>query len=249
MPGRPFLWAALILLCAGQTVHAQRAAVDLELAFVVDASGSIDEAETRLQRQGYADALANPRVIGAIGGGFLRAIAVAYIEFAGPGCGRVSVDWTRVADRDGASAFGERILALPRMYCPGGNAIGEAVALATASIAGNGFEGTRLVIDVSGDGPNTVGLPVEFARDSAVAAGIAVNGLVIDRPSMPDLDEYFRAAVTGGPRSFVIKADDRRSFADAILRKMILEIAGREGTAIHATGLRDTPTRRTLDLR
>ena len=231
MPGRPFLSTALVLLCIAWPAHAQRAAVDLELAFVVDASGSIDEAETRLQRQGYADALANPRVLGAIGSGFLRAVAVAYIEFAGPGCERVSVGWTRVSDGAGARVFGGKILALPPMFCPGGNAIGDAVALATASIAGNGFEGTRLVIDVSGDGPNTIGLPVEFARDSAVAAGITVNGLVIERPSMPDLDEYYRAAVTGGPRSFVIKADDRRSFADAILKKMILEIAGRDGPA------------------
>ena len=247
MPGRLFLSTVPILLCLAQTVHAQRVAVDLELAFVVDASGSIDEAETRLQRQGYADALINPRVLGAIGGGFLRSVAVAYIEFAGPGCERVSVDWTRIADVDGARAFGGKILALPPMLCPGGNAIGDAVALATASIAGNGFEGTRLVIDVSGDGPNTIGLPVEFARDTAVAAGMTVNGLVIERPTMPDLDEYYRAAVTGGPRSFVIKADDRRSFADAILKKMILEIAGREGKAVRRTSWASTspaPARR-----
>ena len=227
MPGKTFLSILPILLCLALPVHAQRSAVDLELAFVVDASGSIDEAETRLQRRGYADALVNPRVLGAIGGGFLRAIAVAYIEFAGPGCERVTVGWTRVADLDTARTFGERILASPRMFCPGGNAIGDAVALATASIAGNEFDGTRRVIDVSGDGPNTIGLPVEFARDNAIAAGMAINGLVIERPTMPDLDAYYRAAVTGGPRSFVIKADDRRSFADAILKKMILEIAGR----------------------
>ena len=226
MPGKPFLSILPILLCLALPVHAQRTPVDLELAFVVDASGSIDEAETRLQRQGYADALVNPRVLGAIGSGFLRSIAIAYIEFAGPGCERVSVGWTRIADLDSARSAGEKILASPRMFCPGGNAIGNAVALATASIASNGFEGTRLVIDVSGDGPNTIGLPVEFARDSAIAAGMTINGLVIERPTMPDLDDYYRTAVTGGPRSFVIKAEDRRSFADAILKKMILEIAG-----------------------
>src|SRR5690606_4687049 len=60
--------------------------VDLELAFVVDASGSIDDAEMQLQRQGYLDALTHPRVQSAITGGFLQSIAVAYIEFAGSGC-------------------------------------------------------------------------------------------------------------------------------------------------------------------
>lgn len=240
MRWRLFLWGMAVFLCLARSVAAQPAAVDLELAFVVDASGSIDDEETRLQRQGYADALANPRVLRAATGGFLRAIAVAYIEFAGPGCERVSVAWTRIDGAEAARSFGERILALPRMFCPGGNAIGDAVALATASIAGNGFEGTRQVIDVSGDGPNTVGLPVELVRDSAVAAGMTVNGLVIERPSIPDLDAYFRAAVTGGPASFVITAKDRKSFAEAILKKMILEIAGRPADPA-VQSIADTP--------
>ena len=137
---------------------------------------------------------------------------------------------------DGASAkpFGTRILAQPPMFCPGGNAIGEAVAFAAQSIETNKFKGTRRVIDVSGDGPNTIGPPVEVARDMAVMSGITINGLVIDRPSMPDLDRYFRAAITGGPRSFVIKAESRKTFAEAILKKMILEIAGGPPPIRHA---------------
>jgi uncharacterized protein DUF1194 len=199
--------------------------VDLELAFVVDASGSIDDDETRLQRQGYADALTHPEVQKAIGSGFLRSIAVAYIEFAADGCATMSVGWTRISNPDEARAFGARILSRDRMVCPGGNAIGEAIRFAVGAIESNRFEGTRRVIDVSGDGPNTLGAAVEDARDSAVAARITVNGLVIDRPMMPDLDEYFRRSVIGGPGSFVIKADDRRNFAEAILKKIILEIA------------------------
>ncbi len=241
MRGRLCAVAGLVFLCFAVAVRAQPAAVDLELAFVVDASGSIDEAETQLQRHGYADALVNPRVLRAIGSGFLRSIAVAYIEFAGPACERVSVDWMRIGGLESARSFGGKILTLPHMYCPGGNAIGDAVALAAASIAGNGFEGTRRVIDVSGDGPNTTGQPVELVRDRAVAAGMTVNGLAIARPGMPDLDAYYRAAVTGGPASFVIAAKDRRSFADAILRKMILEIAGRPTPVRHAARKSRTP--------
>jgi len=199
--------------------------VDLELAFVVDASGSIDEGETRLQRQGYADALASPQVQRAIRGGMIGAIAVSYIEFAADGCTRVSVDWARVADTDDARAFGARIYAQPRMFCPGGNAIGEAIAVATRGILENGFEGTRRVIDVSGDGPNTVGTEVGEARDAAVKARIVINALAIHRPSMPDLPDYFRVAVTGGPGSFVMKAENRAAFAEAILRKMVREIS------------------------
>lgn len=229
MINRPAVAGAALLLglTLSPAAHAQRTPVDLELAFVVDASGSIDDDETRLQRQGYADAITHPRVLEAIGGGYLRSIAVAYIEFAADGCVRLGVPWSRIADPASAKLFGDRILAQPRTFCPGGNAIGEAIAFATDSIAKNEFAGTRRVIDVSGDGPNTVGIPASMARDAAVAAGFTINGLVIERPTMPDLDEYYRDAVTGGPRSFVIKAEDRRTFAEAILKKLILEIADR----------------------
>ncbi|MEE8515628.1 MAG: DUF1194 domain-containing protein [Alphaproteobacteria bacterium] len=210
----------------GHAAESQPVPVDLELAFVVDASGSIDEEETRLQRQGYAGALINPRIQAAISRGILRAIAVSYIEFAADGCERLGVPWMRIANAAEARDFGNRVLAQPLMFCSGGNAIGDAIALAAMSIDRNGFEGTRRVIDVSGDGPNTTGeLAVEFARDMAVAKAITVNGLVIERPSMPELDLYYREAVTGGPGSFVIKAKDRQSFAKAILKKLILEIA------------------------
>lgn len=221
--------ALFMVLAALPAAHAQQGrGVDLELVFVVDASGSIDDAETRLQRQGYVEALANPRVLNAITGGLLRAIAVAYIEFAADGCERLSVPWTRIGDADSARAFGVRILAQPVMFCPGGNAIGDVVAFATRSLETNGFEGTRRVIDVSGDGPNTLGQSVFAARDAAVAKGITINGLVIERPEMPDLPQYYRDAVTGGPGSFVIRAEGRQTFAAAILKKLIREIASRE---------------------
>jgi len=205
---------------------AQGTPVDLELAFVVDASGSIDETETRLQRQGYADALKNPKVQSSITGGLTGGIAVAYVEFAADGCTRLSVPWTRIHDLASAEAFGQQVLAAPLMFCPGGNAIGEALSFAASSIEDNAFKGARrVVIDISGDGPNTVGISVEPVRDLIVGAGITINGLVIERPSMPDLDRYYKGAITGGVGSFVIKAKDRASFAEAILKKMILEIA------------------------
>lgn len=199
--------------------------VDLELAFVVDASGSIDDEEFRLQRQGYADALVNPKIQTAIRTGFLQSIAVAYIEFSASGCTELSVNWARIHDLASAQDFGSRILEKDRLSCPGGNAIGEGVALAATTMDKNQFEGTRRVIDVSGDGPNTVGVDIETVRDIAVSNRITINGLVIERPEMPDLDAYYRSFVTGGNRSFVIKAESRQTFASAILKKMILEIA------------------------
>ena len=44
--------------------------VDLELVLLADASGSIDDAEIRFQRQGYAAAITHPEVLGAIAQGY-----------------------------------------------------------------------------------------------------------------------------------------------------------------------------------
>ncbi len=218
---------ALVSLVFGSVPSgAQETKVDVELAFVVDASGSIDEAETRLQRQGYRDALTNSRVLDAITGGLHGAIAVAYIEFAADGCERLAVPWSRIAGKADAAAFGDRIMAQPFMDCQGGNAVGDALYFAAASIESNAFKGTRRVIDISGDGPNTIGRPVRLVRDAIVARRIVINALAIERPLMPELPEYFREAVTGGPASFVLKVENRTAFAAAILKKMILEIVG-----------------------
>ena len=81
------------------------------------------------------------------------------------------------------------------------------------------------VIDVSGDGPNTLGRTMTEVRDMVVKSGTAINGLAIHRPSYPDLDVYYREAITGGPGSFVIKVESRASFAQAILKKLVREIA------------------------
>lgn len=216
---------AVIFAAAPADAQAQDMPVDLELAFVVDASGSIDEAETRLQRQGYATAITNRHVLGAIERGIFRSIAVAYIEFAAEACEEVRVPWTRITDARSARAFGDRVLALERTFCPGGNAVGDAIAFAAASIDANGFEGTRRIIDISGDGPNTLGRPIALGRAYALARGITINALVIERPEMPDLDRYFQDHVIGGSRAFVVKVERRRAFAAAILKKLIVEVA------------------------
>jgi len=229
---RQLAFASLAFVMATTSAAAPAAAqrkvpVDLELSFVVDASGSIDQEEIQLQRQGYADALANPQVQRAISSGFLRSIAVTYIEFAADQCVWQWLNWTKISDLPSARTAGAKIMAAPREFCSGGNAIGDAVAFATNSTLENGFDGTRKVIDVSGDGPDTTGaVAVEDARAVALANGFTINGLVIHRPSMPELGDYYRSSITGGPRSFVIKAESRRSFADAIVKKLILEISG-----------------------
>ena len=80
------------------------------------------------------------------------------------------------------------------------------------------------MIDVSGDGSNNRGRSVTQARDEAVDAGIVINGLPI-LAFEPYLDQYFKDYVIGGPGAFMIAAKSFETFAEAILMKLIIEIA------------------------
>ena len=81
------------------------------------------------------------------------------------------------------------------------------------------------MIDISGDGANNDGRPVTEARDAAVAAGVTINGLPIIEVE-PNLEEYYRDNVIGGPDSFVVVARDTGAFGAAVLRKLLVEVAG-----------------------
>jgi len=214
-------------------VRAQDRPVDLELALAVDVSGSIDPDEAMLQRQGYIAAFRHPDVIRAIQEGMLGRIAVGYYEWAGYGHMRVIVDWTEISDATTANAFAD-LLTLNPPRTAYRTAIASAIDFAALWFDMNEFEGTRRVVDVSGDGPNNWGDPVTVARDRAVAKGVTINGLPImnNRPSIsgrrqiPNLDLYYRDCVIGGPGAFIVVANTFDEFAVAIRKKLIIEIAG-----------------------
>ncbi len=205
--------------------------VDLELVLAVDVSRSIDADEALLQRQGYANALTDPRILATIQGGRLGRIAATYVEWAETLTRRVVVGWTVIDDAASAGAFASAISeAAPTLGFY--TSISGAIEFALPLFDDNGFEGRR-VIDVSGDGANNNGGLVTIARDQAVAGGITINGLPIinDRPSpsgwppTPNLDLYFQECVIGGPRAFIVVAESFAAFAAAIRRKLIIEIA------------------------
>lgn len=227
------LTVAAILAC--RPVAGQDLPVDLELVLAVDVSGSIDADEAHQQRQGYLYALQDPTVLDAIRANALQRIAVAYVEWASADYQRLVVDWTLIEDEATARAFVGALGEVPPASARW-TSISAAIDFSVPLFDRNGFEGERKVIDVSGDGPNNRGRPVQTARDQAVARGIVVNGLPIlnDNPqpfSLPTpkemaLDRYYIENVIGGPGSFVIPAQDFADFKEAILAKLIREIAG-----------------------
>jgi hypothetical protein len=223
----PFI--ATLLLAA--PASAQQA-VDLELVLAADGSGSIDEEEFRLQREGFAAAIASPEVLDAIQSGALQRIALALVEWGAPDSQHVIVDWVEVRDAASAQAFADRLLAAPRQAW-GYNSISNAIDFAARMIGANEYEGTRKVIDVSGDGPQIGGRPLEDVRRETLAQGITINGLVIKSkgggvrgPGGSDLGEHYERDVIGGPGAFVMTAENRRNFEQAIRAKLVAEISG-----------------------
>ena len=198
--------------------------VDVALVLAVDASGSVNEARFELQKQGYAAAFRNPQVLRAIRSGSTRAIAVTMMQWTGYTLQVQVIPWTLIKDEASANAFADAIAKAPRQLFSGGTSLSGAIDHGVALLAKSEFVGLKRVIDISGDGSNNSGRRVTEARDEAVRAGIVINGLPI-LSLEPFLDRYYFDNVIGGPGSFVIATASYETFADAILKKLIIEIA------------------------
>ncbi|MBP0492962.1 DUF1194 domain-containing protein [Pararoseomonas indoligenes] len=222
--------AALLLppaLAAGQAAAQgaeQGGAVDLLLVLAIDASGSIDADEFRLQREGCAEALTHPAVLSAITAGPRGSIGVALVEWGAPGGAATVVDWHRVTGSSDAQALARAVIEAPRSR-QSWNAIGDAVDHAASLIAAAPWPARHRVIDLSGDAPDMRSInPVEVARRAAAAQGITVNALAIEG-GRPGLTRTYEETVIAGDGAFVMTADSRADFARALRAKLIREIA------------------------
>ena len=208
-----------------------KTAVDVELVLAVDVSYSMDQEEQRLQRAGYAEALRSPDFLRALQSGKEGKIAVAYTEWASSSDQTTLVPWTLIDGAPAARARADRLEAAPYRRASR-TSVSGGIDYAAALFDGNGFAGTRRIIDVSGDGPNNSGRPVTAARDEAVAKGITINGLpLMIRPTrygymdIDNLDEYYADCVIGGEGAFNIPVKSSKAFVDATRTKLVLEIA------------------------
>jgi hypothetical protein len=238
----------VIAVASAATPAAAQVDVDLELVLAVDISRSMDFDEQQFQRQGYVKALQHPEVINAIASGALGRIAITYVEWAGPFHQETVVPWAIVTSLADAEAFAAKIAAAP-LQRETGTSISGGLLFAAERFAESGARGMRRTIDVSGDGPNNMGLPVAPMRDRLVEEGITINGLpimlktsVFVSPfSIPNLDIYYEDCVIGGPGAFVITVDDMSRFELAVRRKLVLEIAGLPARVIPAAVFQGPP--------
>ncbi len=244
--------AAIAVLAAAAVLPARAVAqgqtVDVAISLAADVSRSIDDEEFELQRKGYAAAVTSPQFMQAVQSGAHGAVALCFIEWAGPGQQALIVKWMTIRDGEGATDFAKMLLAAPRSFA-GRTAIGDGIDFAAAQLAAGNFTAARRVIDVSGDGTNNSGRPVTAARDDATAKGITINGLAIINEKTGGiqgtflfghthppggLPNYYRDNVIGGPAAFVLQIVNFDTFAQAMTNKLLTEISDAAPHSLHA---------------
>jgi hypothetical protein len=219
---------AVFFLVFGLVLDSEAAerVVDLELVFAADASGSVNDDEYTLQLIGIARAFRDPVVRKAIRSGPAKSIAVNLLVWAEPQVPKDMTGWFIIASDEDAERFASAVEHFPRRQT-GSTAIGEGIAAALRSIEANGITGAREVVDVSGDGRESVAreftVLVDQARIMAMARGVVINGLAIQN-EVSDLADYYRRNVQAGPESFVMAAKDYEDFAEAMRRKLLREL-------------------------
>jgi hypothetical protein len=226
--------AAVMTVCAGLPARADEQ-VDLLLVLASDVSRSVDDVKFKLQRDGYAAAIMNPRVVRAMTGGPNGRIALVFVEWGSEWEQKVVIDWTVIAGERDAQAVSGRVRDAERSY-RGRTSISSAIDFSMTLFARSPFQANRHVIDISGDGTNNSGRDVTAARDEAIAKGVTINGLVIlsevplaTNPSHTHppggLTAYYENNVIGGPGAFVVEAESFEAFGQLIINKLVKEIA------------------------
>lgn len=213
--------AALLL----PTPRAAQAAepVDLELVLAVDSSASVDYTEFNLQLQGLTLAFEDPELASAIAAGPFGAIAVTLIEWSSAERQAVSIPWTVLRNAEDARAFAGAISAAPRLVITGATSLSSSILFAAGLFDAGAYEGTRRVIDLSGDGYNNQGTALSIARELVVERGITINAMAIEN-QVPGLGDYFEQSLIGGFGAFMIRATDYQDYIGQIRRKLLREI-------------------------
>lgn len=221
-----------MLALGASAAPAEDQVVDVELVLAVDVSLSMSPDELVIQRDGYAAALTDDTVLRAIADGAHGRIAVTYVEWAGSSVQQVVVPWSVIATAEDAHAFVSKMTAMPPRSARR-TSISAALDFASSLFDVSGYKGMKRVIDVSGDGPNNQGTPVDQSRDRIADKGITINGLPLmtngggmsSAFDIANLDAYYTDCVIGGPGAFMIPVNGWAQFPEAIRRKLVLELA------------------------
>ncbi|MDT0595592.1 DUF1194 domain-containing protein [Glaciecola petra] len=219
-----YLIYALAFSIPMNTFAIEEVAVDVELQLLLDVSGSVNSSEYQLQLDGYSHAFGNSSLQQSILSGPIGSIAVQLIMWSGSTQQQVMIDWTLIDSVDSSLDFSNMVASLARPFS-GWTAIGEAISYSYTKFDNNDFNGTKKIIDVSGDGTNNSGIDPEVARDIALSNNIdTINGIAIS--TQKNVEDEFVDNVIGGDDAFLLVTTDFQSFQGSIEKKLIGEVTG-----------------------
>lgn len=224
------------LVVTGAVQPASAVNVELELLLLADVSGSVDDTDFALQRDGYVAAFQDAGVISAIQS--VGSIAVPLVYWSTSQA--VAVPWQVISDAASSQAFAAAIAAAPRPFSDRTGMV-DAMNYGANLFAQNGIDSVRQTIDVSGDGSETVAWdwtdpdcpPLQAARDNALNnLGVdTINALWIRDPGIfgyggdtVDALAYGQQNVIGGDNAFQTMVDGFDDFAPAVREKIYREI-------------------------
>jgi hypothetical protein len=220
------------LLLAAQGALAQ---ADVALVMAVDVSSSVTDERFQLQRDGIAQSLESRAVLDAIAGGPSQTIELAIIEWSEEQT--VLLDWTIIRTPGDLDQVVRALHTTLRPKVGWKTDLGGGIAKAVAMLDSAPLAASRRIIDVSGDGQQNCGhISADQARNTALAKDITINGLPITSGDEPEVDHWYQEHVIGGEGAFMIVANGHDRFADAMRRKLTLEIAGLAPLARFARG-------------
>lgn len=221
------------------SARSQNVSVDLQLVLAVDSSGSVPISAVAAQREAFADAFLNKRLQDAILTGPIHKIAIIYFEFSDQSQQQVVVPWMSISNANEIKAFSTKLKNSRLGFLRGDTSISVAMKFAQNTLLDNNYLSCRTVLDITGNGRNNNGPNVKNVSDSLVSENITINALSINAKVTDQkgpynylfsrydgpIDKYYENQVIGGPRSFVLSIDEKEDYVDAILRKLIMEIA------------------------
>lgn len=211
--------------------------VGMQLILAADTSASVTEERYRIQMNGYLKAFQSGLLLGAIRNLEPPNLAVMFLTWSERQS--VVVPWSVLHNKASVSGFCDRLAAqsATRPYSGIYTRIDYLIRSCLTRFDQE-YVGGRRVLDISGDGGNSyrksshAGL--KEARDTLVASGVTINGLPIlvtppehISPTQPPegLDVYYRRHVIGGPGGFMVPSKGFEDFHNAILTKLVAEVA------------------------
>ncbi|MBB4273897.1 DUF1194 domain-containing protein [Rhizobium mongolense] len=209
--------------------------VDMQLVIAADVSTSMDAQEKALQQRGFVEAFRRPEIIEAIAAGRNGRIAVTYVEWGGEGQRRLVIPWTIITNETDSWLFSLKLeVSLPAKIHRG-TSISGILSYADYLIRSSGYDATRSLINISGDGVNNKGRDLMPVRAGVLARGITINALPVvyggllgdeeEAISPENLLAYFRSEVIGGPDAFAEPVAAPEEYSPAIYRKLLREIS------------------------